>query len=116
MNHQNHSPSLMMMLLGLTAVTGVALANHTGQPNEADDWQHQQIHHPGKAQLQRERQGRVTIYDGFTDREVDSILDRHFRRMDYMMFTRIKLTDQRGRVLKDRVTEKDITEDDGCDE
>lgn len=81
-----------------------------------DSWSTKMIYHPSQNQLDREARGLVTIYDGFTDIQVDSALDHKFGRIDHMMFTRVKTTGDDGQVLKDPASGEDVVEDDGCDE
>ena len=73
------------------------------------------IYQPGESVLERESRGFVFIYDGFKETQVDEILDAKFDRMDYMMFTRVKLTDSSGDILLDPETGDEMTADDGCD-
>lgn len=78
-------------------------------------WQMNMIYQPKDFVLEREAKGFVHIYDGFDETQVDQILDDKFERMDYMMFTRVKLTDTSGNVLLDPETGDELTADDGCD-
>ena len=78
-------------------------------------WQMDMIYQPGESVLERESRGFVFIYDGFKETQVDEILDAKFDRMDYMMFTRVKLTDSSGDILLDPETGDEMTADDGCD-
>lgn len=80
-----------------------------------DSWLMKMIYQPGPSLLKREARGFVNIYDGFTDAQVDEILDRQFERIGHMMFTRMKITSTSGAVLKDSLTGKDVIADDGCD-
>lgn len=78
-------------------------------------WLMKMVYQPSQYVLDREERGFVNIYDGFTDTQVDEVLDRKFERIGHMMFTRIKTTGTSGAVLKDSQTGKDVVEDDGCD-
>lgn len=80
-----------------------------------DSWLMKMIYQPSQSMLDREDRGFVNIYDGFTDAQVDEILDRKFERIGHMMFTRMKITSTTGAVLKDPLTGKDVVADDGCD-
>ena len=80
-----------------------------------DSWLMKMIYQPSPSLLRREARGFVNIYDGFTDTQVDEILDRQFERIGHMMFTRMKMTSATGEVLKDPVTGNDLVADDGCD-
>jgi len=83
--------------------------------HKPDGWLMKMIYQPSPSLLRREARGFVNIYDGFTDTQVDEILDRQFERIGHMMFTRMKITSTSGSVLKDPVTGKDMVADDGCD-
>ena len=73
------------------------------------------IYQPSLALLDREKNGFVYIYDGFTDVEVKDVMDKKFERIQNMMFTRVKITDDKGLVLKDPETGTEMVENDGCD-
>ena len=91
------------LFLMIVSLSGIATEGVVAE-DDSMDWQMQQIYPPGKGLLQREQRGRVTIYDGFTDVQVDHALDRNFPRMGNMMFTRIKTTDRNGKILRDAMT------------
>jgi hypothetical protein len=80
-----------------------------------EDWQIRRLTQPTKAELSWERHGHVMIYDGLTDRQVSTVLDGNFNRIQAMMFTGTVVTDESGDPLQDPVTGEAITENDGCD-
>ena len=92
-----------------------AFAVNEQTQNKILNWQMKQIYQPSQHLLERENRGFVNIYDGFTDAQVDQVMDQKFERIDNMMFTRVKKTDIQGAILKDPVSGQDIVEDDGCD-
>jgi hypothetical protein len=69
---------------------------------------------PTPSELQEEAKGRIYIYEGLTDRDVEQALEEEFERVDSMMFIRVKPTDEKGETLKDPETGEDVYEDDGC--
>ena len=83
--------------------------------NKHGRWQMNLIYQPGQSTLAREARGFVHIYDGFTDSQVNQIMDDKFERLDSMMFTRVKVTNTEGNVVKDPVTGYEMVENDGCD-
>ncbi len=87
----------------LTAATGSVQASADARGG----FQMNMIYNPSPAVLERERKGFVFIYDGFSDQEIESVMDDQFERIDAMMFTRIR------HVSADGVIE---VEDDGCDD
>lgn len=78
---------LAVVLAGIAAnlVFQDSLAEGAG-----NDWEFKQLHHPSPSLRKIERSGRVTIYDGMFDSEVDHAMDRQFDRIESMMFVRTK--------------------------
>jgi hypothetical protein len=56
----------------------------------------------------------VYIYDGLTEREVDTALDTQFARIQNMMFVGTLKTDTRGEPLQDNATGQYAQESGGC--
>ena len=69
---------------------------------------------PTKAELAAESNGRIYIYEGLRDRDVERALDEEFERVDSMMFIRTRKTDESGKVERDEQTGTAVVEDDGC--
>ena len=99
----------------IISVSQNVFATSAQATHKADNWLMKMIYQPSQSLLIREARGFVNIYDGFTDTQVDEILDRQFERIGHMMFTRMKITSATGDVLKDPMTGKDVVADDGCD-
>ena len=78
-------------------------------------WQQRRLEQPTTAELQWERSGHVMIYEGMKDREVMLALDKHFNRVQSMMFVNTVVTDDKGNPLKDPESGEVVVEDDGCD-
>ena len=68
-------------------------------------WQLRRLNAPTERELAHEREGNVYIYDGLTDRDVDLALNRHFERIEYMMFVGTRRTDPNGTAPGDGETE-----------
>jgi hypothetical protein len=81
---------------------------------DTDGWQANALFQPSPGQLERERAGRVMIYDGLTDKEVTRALDTQFDRVDSMMFVNVVRTDEAGEPVRDSVTGEILSSDD-CD-
>jgi hypothetical protein len=69
---------------------------------------------PTDAELRAEAAGRIYIYDGLRDIDIERAMEAEFDRVENMMFIREKKTDQKGEVLKDLETGEVLVEDDGC--
>ena len=69
---------------------------------------------PTQSELEQETEGRIYIYDGLRDKDVERAMEEEFDRVENMMFIREKKTDEKGEVLKDRKTGADVVQDDGC--
>ncbi len=88
-------------------------AEETG--STVEEWQLDLIYYPSASMLEREAKGFVFIYDGLSEDMVDKILDDRYDRIEYMMFTRVKKTDNNGDTMIDPETGDDILVDEGCD-
>ena len=92
------------VLIGM--LTGVLLMPLSTTAGAENDFQHNALFSPSKAQLRAEARGRVMIYDGLDNEVVDRAIDEQFGRVEHMMFVRIRHAQPDGEVS---------FEDDGCD-
>jgi hypothetical protein len=83
--------------------------------SKSEEWQQRRLMQPTAEELDWEQAGHIMIYDGLSDRQVAAAMDRHFSRIQSMMFTGIVVTDAQGAPQTDPVTGEIITENDGCD-
>lgn len=93
-----------------------ALITATGANAESDDrgWQLKKLFSPTSQDLAREADGRVFIFDGLRDADVELAMQSEFERVGSMMFVRTRITDRSGAPLRDK-TGGYVTEDDDCD-
>jgi hypothetical protein len=103
---------LMLLVLALVMVTGKATADPEASIR---NWQMARLLEPTQSDLKSEAKGRVMIYDGLTDKDVERALDEQFDRLDHMMFTRVVVTDDSGEATRDEDGEVIVEGDDGCD-
>lgn len=76
--------------------------------------QMRRLHQPQAMELASEERGRVYIYSGLKDHEVEQAIDTEFDRVENMMFVRTVVTDNDGNIARDAEDEI-LFEDDGCD-
>jgi hypothetical protein len=81
----------------------------------ARNWQLSLLFNPGEQQYKMENRGRVFIYDGLRDTEVERALDEQYDRVESMMFVNTVITDEDGEPLRDEDTGEMLVENDGCD-
>jgi hypothetical protein len=104
--------------LGRSATTGLIagllLASAISRAADVRDTELRRLFEPTQAELRGEADGRIYIYDGLQDTEVDRAMQEEFERVESMMFIREKQTDENGEILKDPETGEDVVQDDGC--
>jgi len=87
-------------------LTGVLLMPFSTAAGAEDDFQHKVLFSPTASQLQAEARGRIMIYAGLEDAEVERAFDDQFDRVEHMMFVRTRKAEMDGEFSY---------EDDGCD-
>lgn len=95
-------------LVSLTAWLGTAGAA------DVSEIELRRLFDPTQAELAAESEGRIYIYDGLTDIDVQRALNQEFDRVEHMMFIRTRKTDESGKVKRDTGTGAVEYEDDGC--
>lgn len=75
----------LLVTIALTGSQPVSAADSSADENLAQ-WQLRRLNNPTVLERQHEREGKVYIYDGLTDRDVDQALSAHFDRIENMMF------------------------------
>lgn len=88
-------------------ISGVGML--AGLGDLSADWQTDRLLQPTEAQRAAELHGRVMIYDGLEANLIARAMDRHFERIQNMMFIRIHHLPPSGAGGAAEI------EDDGCD-
>ena len=105
---------LTTLVMAFTLGIGtVAVTN--ADPASMQSWQTARLFAPTQADRKSEEKGRVMIYDGVTDKDVQRALDEQFDRLDHMMFTRVVVTDETGAPRRSEDGELVTEGNDGCD-
>jgi hypothetical protein len=105
---------ILVALLGcVPASAALAEAPGAGVPVYADNWQLRRLMQPTEGELLREAQGEVVIYDGLSDKQVESAMSLHPQRIRSMMFVGTIITDDEGAPQMDDYG-MFILQDDGC--
>lgn len=106
----------MKTLITRTALLATLLiAASANAQSDARTWQLKKIFNPTPADLNREASGRVFIYDGLRDTDIEQALQNQFERVGAMMFVRTVVTGRSGAPLRDGTSGDYVTEDDDCD-
>ncbi len=90
------------IVIVITIVT-LWLSANRAEADTATKWERHQLHQPSPKLLQMEKRGRVTIYDGLDNSDVDRAMDEQFDRIGSMMFIHV------------RTNGDELDLDDGCD-
>lgn len=90
----------------------VHAGNDEAQAN-LQQWQLRRLNQPTDRERAQESAGGIYIYDGLTDRQVDNALDRHFDRIENMMFMGTVKTSPSGDAQRDERGNV-ATESGGC--
>jgi hypothetical protein len=103
-----------------TLVTVLSLSMSVAAGANADsssmkNWQMTRLLEPTPADRKSEEKGRVMIYDGLTDKDVERAFDEQFDRVEHMMFTHTLVTDDSGEPERSDGGEFITEGDDGCD-
>ena len=104
-----------LALVSIVSATGATVAPVKADEAPGNAWQHNLLFAPSPMQIEIEKRGRVVIYDGLRDVDIDRVMDQQFHRVQSMMFVRTVVTDTAGVPAADPETGILLMEDDGCD-
>jgi hypothetical protein len=93
--------------------TALLMLGENPRAEDVRDIDLRRLFEPTEAEREEEATGRIYIYDGLRDIDVERAMRDQYDRFENMMFIREKKTDGGG-VLKDPATGEDVVEDDGC--
>ncbi len=96
------------------AVVALSAGASTAGAADVSDIELRRLFNPTEAELASEAKGRIYIYDGLTDVDVQRALDEAFDRAENMMFIRTKKTDDTGKIKRNPDTGTVEYADDGC--
>ena len=91
--------------IAIGLLLGAILTPRTMAADAEDGFQYNALFHPSQGLLAAEARGRVMIYDGLDNEDVERALDTQFERIEHMMFVRTRKNRPDGEVL---------IVDDGC--
>ena len=91
MKTQNITKALFGMILALSN-TGI----HAG-----DTYQYKVLFNPSEANLASEKRGRVMIYSGMKEEEVEMAMENQFDRIENMMFINTQRRTETGEYVAD---------------
>jgi len=103
----------LALMAGVPASAAMAETPGAEVPAYADNWQLRRLMRPTESELLRETLGEVVIYDGLTDKQVESAMSLHPHRIRSMMFVGTVITDDDGAPQMDDYG-KFVLQDDGC--
>lgn len=89
-------------------------ATAPGGAADVSEIERRRLFEPTSGELRAEAAGRIYIYEGLRDRDVERALEEEFKRVQNMMFIRVKPTDEGGNPAKDPITGAEYVQDDGC--
>lgn len=109
-----NQPTAASTLLATIGLAATLISSSIAAAADVSDIEQRRLFEPTEAERAAEAEGRIYIYDGLTDRDVQRALDDEFERVDSMMFIRTRKTDEDGKIKRDEDTGEVEVEGDGC--
>ena len=113
MKTTNRKMLLSLAIIGMSFITGT----YTPMASAGEflqQWFQNRLFTPTEQQLSQEESGKVVIYDGIRDVEVNRAMETQFDRIQYMMFIGTVITNESGEPARDAETGKVMKEDEDC--
>ena len=103
-----------LLLTAIALMLTLTTVSEAMSDEKYNKWQLNRLFEPSQTQLHQEQKGRVFIYEGLKDKDVNRVLAEQFDRVDTMMFIGTIITDQAGKPKKDSESGLVLKEDDDC--
>jgi hypothetical protein len=113
MAHPMPRPTVSTVLTAL-GVTTTLFGSCVAAAADVSTIELRRLFDPTDAELASEAEGRIYIYDGLTDRDIQRAMNEEFERVENMMFIRTRKTDTDGALKRNKDTGVVEVEDDGC--
>jgi hypothetical protein len=84
------------------------------QAKDLRDIELRRLFEPTPAELRQERAGRVYIYDGLKEADIERAMREQYTRLDSMMFIRVKPTAEPPQEDPGGASAPTYYQDDGC--
>jgi hypothetical protein len=94
--------------------TRTVVATVSKGATDVSEIERRRLFEPTPGELRAEAAGRIYIYEGLRDTDVKRALEEEFKRVQNMMFIRVKPTDEDGEPRKDPKSGAEYVQDDGC--
>ena len=101
-------------MLAAVGVTATLFGSRLAAEADVSKIELRRLLDPTEAELAAEAEGRIYIYDGLTDRDIQEAMNEEFERVENMMFIRTRKTNADGELKRNEDTGEVEVADDGC--
>ena len=101
-------------LLSASVTIGALLFSATAQAQDLRDIELRRLFEPTPAEVRQEQAGRVYIYDGLKETDIEQAMHEQFPRVEFMMFIRVKPTPLPPAESKSETPAPTYYQNDGC--
>ena len=103
-----HSTLIASMVIGAVCLSGAV------QARDLRDIELRRLLEPTPAEVRQEHEGRIYIYDGLKEADIEQAMREQFPRVDSMMFIRVKPTPAPPQADPSDAPAPAYYQDDGC--